>query len=518
MRHSYYYKINNKMKQHFIRIASMLFCLAGLMLTGCVQKEAFPDVDGLDPVIKLDPEQEHIHTAAGYDAVIAGHLEDADGIASVRLVCPELFLDKTIDLIEIYGEPVNSYDLNYKYAIKRDELAEKFSVKVIVTDVGGRISECTIPISLDKDFESPVFALSVDKKLSVLKKSETKFELKFKITDNMGLESVVVNLEGVEGFENKTIDLTGKMEYEFSEVVVLPSELKDYNLTIVARDAQDNMTEIKSIVSVSEMPDFEKMYLADVNTAEELNSDIFGVPMFVEHSYDEEWNYIPYTFTAYYYCAVPNTEIRFIPQKTDFSPICFGLSKEDHTKLAEGYEDTDPIVLPNAGVYYQIDFNVLEETISISEYSIADAIDPVPHEFGSKSLDLWGDGSEFDDFYFGITENGPSDINYPFTQDKTNPHLYESGEIELAVGQDFNFIIHNYHKDGWWNYCTWRSDTAEDPEIFGYYGDVVNPKWKELNGDNWVGDNWTYFVSPQAGTYKMIFDAHLGRGKFIPVK
>ena len=46
------------------------------------------------------------------------------------------------------------------------------------------------------------------------------------------------------------------------------------------------------------MPDFPKMYLADVATAEELNSDIFGVPMVIEHTGE-------YQYKANYYCQKP---------------------------------------------------------------------------------------------------------------------------------------------------------------------------------------------------------------------
>ena len=505
------------MKQHFIRIASLLFCFSSLFIVGCEQEEAYPDVDGMNPELQLDADQQHIHTAAGHDAVIAAHLEDADGISTIQLICPELYLDKTIDLIEIYGEPKTSYDLDYKYAMKRDELGERFVVKVIVTDVGGRTSGVEIPISMDKDFEAPVFVLSVDKKLTVLKKVETRFKLKFKVTDNMGLDNIIINMDGVEGLQNKIVDATGLKEFAFEEVITLPNEVKQYTLSVVARDAQENKTKIESIVSVDKMPDFEKMYLADVKTAEELNSDLMGVPMFVEHAYDDNGDEIPYKYSAYYYNEKAGTEVRFIPQKTDFSPICFGLGKDDATKLLEGYEETNPIVLTETGVYYQIDFDIMNETVEVFTYSVADAVDPIPHEFGSTSLDLWGDGSEMVDFYFGFTTEGPSAINR-FIQDKNNPHLFYSEPMEFAAGEEMNFIIHNYHPDGWWNYCTWRSDTAEDPEVFGYYGSVVNPKWEELYGKNWVSDNWTYLVPAQAGKYKLIFDAHLGRAKFIPVK
>ena len=59
-----------------------------------------------------------------------------DGIASISLQCADLHLNKTIDLIEIYGAPQESYDLSYYFDINRNEIGERFTVKVTVTDVG----------------------------------------------------------------------------------------------------------------------------------------------------------------------------------------------------------------------------------------------------------------------------------------------------------------------------------------------------------------------------------------------
>lgn len=93
-------------------------------------------MDGQNPVLTLT--SEHIESGAGHAFTITGELEDKDGIASVNLSCPDLYLDKTIDLIDIYGEPKPTYQLNYSFNLKKDEIGERFVVKVTVTDVGGR--------------------------------------------------------------------------------------------------------------------------------------------------------------------------------------------------------------------------------------------------------------------------------------------------------------------------------------------------------------------------------------------
>jgi hypothetical protein len=92
---------------------------------------------------------------------------------------------------------------------------------------------------------------------------------------------------------------------------------------------------------------------------------------------------------------------------------------------------------------------------------------------------LGGDGcSWLQEFYFGYMTSGPSEVT-KFAQDKTNPHLFYLEEpLFLEAGAQMSFLIHNWHHDGWWNYCTWRVDNSDEPEIFGYYGDKVNEAWQ----------------------------------------
>ena len=100
-----------------------------------------------------------------------------------------------------------------------------------------------------------------------------------------------------------------------------------------------------------------------------------------------------------------------------------------------------------------------------------------------------------------------------FVQDNVNPNLFTLEEsLELKAGDKMNFVFHNWHHDGWWNYCTWRVDNSENPEIFGYYGDKVNPEW---TGEKTKLDNWAKPTVNQSGTYQIYFDAHLGRAKLV---
>ncbi|MDR1225904.1 MAG: hypothetical protein LBK47_03280 [Prevotellaceae bacterium] len=481
-------------------IISLLCASAVIAFTGCKDDDGFSNVDGLAPVINL--ETEHVQTEAGREFTIAGTIEDNDGIGSIRLQCAELALDKTIDLLALRDTLVYNYELAYKFTTDKTFTGDNLTVKITVTDVGERTTEKTLRITMDGDFTAPLFTASPDAAITVLLKETTALKLRFTAEDDKALAYVDIAIPEIDYSHRATA--TGKT-VNFNEAISLPSEVATYHLTLTAVDKADSITEKTCVITVSEMPDFEKMYLADVATVDELNSDVFGVPMRIERT-------AAYQYKANYYCQRAGTEIRFLPQKSDFSPICFGLDPNDNTKLTDDPEVAEPIVLTEANVYYEITFDVMASTYNSSTYSIAEAIDPVPHEFGSNNLDTWGDGGSWlQEFYFGYMTSGPKEVTR-FTQDATNPHFYYlAAPLSLTAGEQMNFVIHNWHHDGWWNYCTWRVDNSEEPEIFNYYGNYKNPAWTKPNG----ADNWAKPTVMQTGAYKLYFDAHLGRGKLV---
>lgn len=129
-------------KKHLYGAMLWAFLVTANLCTGCSDDNDYPDVDGQNPTMTLATD--HIESGAGHRFTIEGTLEDKDGIASISLQCADLHLNKTIDLIEIYGAPQESYDLSYYFDINRNEIGERFTVKVTVTDVGRTqyISRC----------------------------------------------------------------------------------------------------------------------------------------------------------------------------------------------------------------------------------------------------------------------------------------------------------------------------------------------------------------------------------------
>lgn len=510
------------MRTRFLKVSLLCaFFAAGVFVTGCSDDNGYSDVDGESPVAVL--KTNHIQSGAGHDFTIEGTLTDADGISAIKLECADLYLNKTIDLIEIYGEPKTSYDLSYKFSISKDEVGEQFTVKVTVVDVGGRETSQDVLITMDGDFEAPKFTVVPSATVAALLKEgqTTIYSLNITATDDRALDYVLINIKDIEGYSPLKVDAEGKTEIKIAKEIEFPYQEKDYEMSFTVVDKVGNEVTSNSILSIAGLKDFEKLYLADVETVEELNSDVFGVPMLIEHTGE-------FQYEARYYNKAAGTKIYFLSQKNDFSPICFGLDLSDNTVLTyeTKKENVNPIILDQPNVYYKIIFNTKTGDYTSSTYSVVEATDPINYEYGKPCFDLWENGTEFINFYIGWGGSPQDAGNHLFAQDSNNPHLFyypSEGTWTLSSGEEMNFIISNYHPEGWWDHVEWRCDNSTEIEKFGYFSkkNDVNPNCEGTN-QKWadgssVQDNWMKPVVTNGGNYRFEFDAHLGRGKIVPV-
>lgn len=524
-------------------------CLSALVAIPACSSDDWKDVDGATPQLTLS--SAHEMTEAGRNIKIAGQVADNDGISTIDLVCKALNLNKRINLIEIYGEPQKTYDLDYSFKIQENETGDDFIIDVVITDIGGRQETQQVKVTMDGDFTAPVFTAAPDKEVTVILKPQTSLNLQFAVQDNRVVDYVTIDIQDITAGEDlpeqlagfpRTVQGNGSATFNFSEKIELPSEEATLIATITAYDKAANedahSTSITSKISVGALPDFEKLYLCDVATAAELNSDVFGVPMLIDHVGK-------YKYRARYYNEKAGTEICFLAQKTDFGPVCFGPDNADTTTLGDDPNEVGRIRLDQAGVYYLIDIDTYNRTYTMSTYSVAQAIDPVMHmHYGQNDLNTWWGGWDNDDiwwqeFYFGPA-SGPDNVTR-MVQDSKNPHIYVVEDWKLEGGEEMNFILHNWHSNGWWNFVTWRVDNASDPDKFMYYGNLhpdnshyqgnadyfefkygdnpdfdINSWGDESYRKNFVPDNWVKPTVTTTGTYKFIFDAHLERARLVP--
>jgi hypothetical protein len=470
-----------------------LMMLAIFCLSACSDDSGgYADVDGQAPLITLT--SAHVRTETGRTFRIEGKVEDRDGIRSIRLRNAELELDKTIDLLAIYDELLYAYDLDYKFKIPNSFSGDNLNLQVTVADVGGRTAESALLITMDGDFTPPVFTAAPDNAITVLIKEETRLNLKFTVEDDKALDYVEISLPEID--YSRKIAADGKV-LQFSDPLVLPSAQAVYNLTITATDKFQFSTQRKSTITVSEMPDFEKMYLVDVSEASRLNSDIFGIPMLIDRV-------DPYTYRARYYSEAPGTPIRFIPQKTDFNPICFGVDPDDNTILTDEPDRSLPILLPAGKQYYEISFNTRTGEYAFDAYTPEDAplnigapvyLDAGRPEEGTIPLEIGLVGA-------GLPNSGNWNPAEPYMlkQDAGNPYLF-TAEISLEAGTEVGFIIQSKHSWGWWPEPFWRWNTGDDPE------------YNIPNG----GENPATWRIGTTGRYLFKFDTHLLRSAFYPL-
>ena len=518
-------------------------CLCGIALLGfaaCSDDETtWADVDGAAPAMAL--EATHLRTEKGNQVTFKGELADKDGIASIHLYCPGLYLDKTIDLISIYGEPKKTYSLDYTHQVNKAlEEDSRHTVEITVTDVGGRTTTSEVLVTLDADLQAPIFTTRPADEVTVLIKDPTVLKVKFSVEDNKKLESVRIQMPALDIDETITT-FDDPKSFSYNRVIEISEDEETYELTVTATDGEEgHEATFTTLYDVTELPDFDKVYLADVTDPKLLNSDVFGVPILVDHVGS-------YEYQARYYNATAGTQVCFIPQNTDFSPICFAPDKEDPTKLGDDLEDENRFVLDQAGVYYLFKFNTLTREYSIETYPVSEAVDPIMHmHYGGNDLNTWMDWETADPWWqpFYIGPGGsPSGVTR-MEQDKNNPHLYVLDYWELTAGQELSFIISNWHSHGWWGYTEWRTDDQNECNTAVYIGnyfldnqhftnnkDYFDWKYSDVpgfdamkwrNSDDYrkqfVQDIWFKPEVKKSGIYRLELDVHTERAKLVFVK
>ncbi len=470
----------------------LLAAMFGFTLQSCSDDDDFSAVDNQQPQITLT---DHLQVEIGSKFTISGNIKDADGIRSINLKCEQMYLDKTIDLVEIYGDSlIYDYALNYSYDAP-DEWTEdmQLNVDVTVKDVVGNVSSASLLVTPDGDYTAPTFTANFPSEITV-QLADPVLSLNYTVTDNKGLEYVKVEIPEL-AIED-SIPTGDVKEFALSKEYQLPGEAHSYAMTVTLGDQFDNTSVFNSTVTVS--ADFPKMYLSDVTDESQLTTDLFGVPMLIDHP--EEFVYV-----AHYYNSKPGTEIWFLPQKTSFAPVRFGLDPATGT-ITNDPAKAQAIVLDEVA-YYEINFNTQTGEYSCATYTPDD--EPFPqgqvcpdgigsvagmtYELGLAGAGLPGAG------------NWTTTEPYMLTWDTENPyHFY--GEMELTAGTVVEFTITPKDANGWWIEPYWRFENGEK--------DSGENEYNTKNG----GNNMSKVTVPTTGKYRFDFDTHLLRSKFQLVK
>jgi len=469
------------MKARFLHGAALwTFLFATTLATGCSDDNDYKDVDGQKPTLELA--SEHVRTLNGYEFKIAGKVADKDGIRSIRLQSPDLYLDKTIDLVALYPETLYEYDLNYGFTIPEETEGDEFTVKVTVTDLGGRTMESNVLITMDGDYTEPeIISTSFPDNIKIVLSEDNPMTFRFTAEDNKGLAYLELGIPDLNISERVDLEGEGITQGTFEKAITFPSDgIGAYIMTIRAVDAFNNITEKDYTMLISQTKDYNNMYLVDFEGYDDTaltDGDLWGVPMPIEHSG-------MYEYKARYYSAAENTPVRFVANKGNFN-ICFGEDKNNPGQLTNLQENIQPIILPKIG-YYEIIFNIETQKYTVTAYKPSE--EPYSGQFG-----LAGDN------WVGTNGWNSSDPRPVLDRDTDNPYLYTTTLTFDASHNSFN--------------CTL---TAVGP---GW----PSPSWRFVNGGNGVdehfciGDaepNGARYNIP-AGKYTFIFDTHLVQSKLL---
>lgn len=473
------------------------------MLFACDDDEtSYAVVDGALPTISMESK---ILAEPGRQFTIDATIKDNDGLKSIRLVNDEFYLDKTIDLIATHKEVLNEYQLKYGY--KPDTTfveTDKTVVTVTATDVLGNETTQNVTIQMNGDFTAPSFSVAPSDEIFVLLKDETKLKLGFTAIDDKALGKISISIPDLD-YNSEVTQFADAKKYVYSEFISVPSKLAEYEMVVELTDTAGYTTSKESVINVSELIDFPKLYLSDVETADELNSDLFGVPMLIDHGTE------PFTYVAHYYASKANQGIRILPQKTNFDPVCFAADVNDKSKLGSEYDATEPIVLPEVG-YYEININTKEWSYSVEKWEPTTAAMTLN---GTTTVNF-NDGSGDQPMQICLAGEGlPNTPNWKtnqnenaflLTQDATNPYrLY--AEMELEQGTAVTFTISQTHWWGWWPEPFWRFEANKD-------SDSHENEYNTPNG----GENMTAVTVQKTGKYLFEFDYALLRSRLTLIK
>jgi hypothetical protein len=459
------------------------------------------DVDYNDaqaPEITLEVAE--LYSEPGRVFHIMGDITDDIGIASIRLVISEWALDKTISLQQ-RDTLVTRYELDYQFKMPSTaELSKNFSITISVTDVSGRVTTVEQVVNPNGDFDAPALDAPMSDTITVLMKENTTLNLDFTVNDNKALAYVVVqgtgaNLNIYDSIPSSDI-LNGK-SYSYVKTIGLAAELVTYSFRIAAMDAMGNAMESLFAVKVSGLPDFEKLYLTDFLTKEELNKHLIGTALAERTA--------PYTYQIGYYSKAANAGgVYFIPQKTDLQPICFGADPATPGTIATELSTSQPITFPEAG-YYNITLNTLAGSYSIEKYT---PLTPPPSSYSTDFYTEYGFEMQLGIIGKGFPEYdqnwSPGNAIVLGTDAQNSYILYKELDMEGTVQIQIEPKDAG-HDGGWW---------------LGQPDNAKYPGWK-VNKDGYA-DPYDSTVDelkvPARARYRFELDAHLKRAKILKVE
>jgi hypothetical protein len=466
---------NQQAMKHY-QFYLMVLLISSLTIIGCKDSDSIE----VDSTPFFDEVNEGIESLPGLDLTIEAVISDPAGIKSVNIKYQPWFLDKTI----VKDSLPKSYRLRYNFRVPQEEVVgSSHTIPITVTNVGGKTTMKEIVVLLDKDITLPTINVvspldgstvfinngnEIEFNITCEDKSLTKFEITSSLLND------VVTLSGTTSTYTKSLNVDTPGTYPFK---------------ISVTDATKNVRTRTIIVNVFDKLKFTKIYITNETSDLNLASYLFGAYLTTQPStVAEEKDFV---FTTKYYAETPMTKVRFIPQKTSFSPFAIGANPSVAGKLAIGSDaSVNPIVLEQSG-YYDIKIDLRDLTYTATKYTATGTT--------YSNAYIIGRGVRVGTTTTCTLPNGTTACwsftsSKPFVADPANPYRWTLDVTLEDQPNDagVNGFILNANPSTWSPF--WRFDNKDSPEA------------TVLNG----GVEYVY-APDKFGNYKLTFDTHLNR-------
>jgi hypothetical protein len=178
----------------FKRITWICLVLIVYGLSGC--KDDQKPIVNSSPAISLT--KPTIETYPNNQFTIEASITDEAGIKSIHLSNQEWLLNKTIVLEGSNKE----YSLKYKFLVPANEVVDsQHSIKVVVTNIGDKTTEVTLPVNLTLDVTKPSMVVSKPTDQSSYfintQSGANEFKIEVALSDDKGLASLTVKNAGL---------------------------------------------------------------------------------------------------------------------------------------------------------------------------------------------------------------------------------------------------------------------------------------------------------------------------------
>lgn len=479
-----------------------LLVLQLCLLVGCQKDD---DVSPLGvPSFQINTETSQLEPVPGELMYIRGLATAELNLKTIEIKIPAWELNKSIDLS---GFASNSFDLDYKFLAPEDAGAQDVDLTVVVTDESGTYNAQQFTISATGSAALPEIYLNRDimqelpSSIALKLMGDTyTYPLSIDLYDTVGLKSVEVSCEELDGY-SRSISISGN-EYTFADNLSLPNGI--YNIVVEATNSSNNVTkgEFSLVVSAYDLVKYDKLYLADVDTAADLTADLYGIP-YLANEIDAD----NYRYSALYYSREANTEVRFVAAKDNFD-VCFGANAQDQTKLVAGDNtiNVTPIILTKAEQYYNISIDLATGSVSVEEVSMG--TDPnAESDWGIMCMlgfpDIATSGSEVFANVKSMTSVGD------------NTYL-RSIDIDLSSSVAGWMKFYFCDNDSWSPYWKFISKTYDDGTKNLNTLEEVGVQ-NNTSGET-VSYCWLYFYSYNQGKYTFYFDSKTLRTWAVPAE